>query len=851
LIGRRPEGVVLIAKEERAADIVSASLIEGAEEQKIVVIENKNRTEISTKGIASNHSSSTGDAKGAYNVAPNQEDVQNSKGEMCRSNFDRNVEQPLRSLPGTISGGDNTPKTTFHPSSNGGLKRNLNAHVLSDSSEENLNGQRDSLSGECGPAKRPRLDKRMSSLENELDNSSSIPSRTGSPTPLVNGDIKGDPRNKLMDKLLDKDLHLSLNGVCDAPELDLLASDGERLSSSKASSPDLFGSETNSDFGKYLEESDTDTGLFSDVLQGDLRIDPMENGTEGTHPVPSKMPVFPGGPFSDAVSIPNEKGVPSGVTEQQGKIPIPPAVRPEPQRLHEGGIPGQYNVTVSRNPGAVNAVWNSTSTVTQVPNPGYGHQQFAPEVQQKMSVYPQQGNLPPQLGNRAHIDNKRMVDPQGSATAMQKPQQVITDSSSTIHPSGLPQNTLPRPQDPGIGNSIVPGIQLQPSPAPPPYQGRQQVALPQNSLPRGSADSARGMQPAVWVQSGVQQQQVPGTQYAGPRTQPGPQKVGPAGFQASLQHNPIPGPQPSTGSQNMSGWQPQLQQQQQQQQKVVNAYPDIRTQSAPTPGAAMYDAASVPQGRQPSVTTPSRYQHPAMPPAGKNVMPNPGAVSGPHEFVSTPPVQGNQPGSAAPQMVSFKPCRCRWASCYSSFDTSKGLFSHVVNEHVPRDSLVMSCMWEGCPPVRRSRSSLLFHLQQKHSEPSPVPSALPPQPAAPQHQPPPVQPPPQPQAPSPNQPASFVPAYHFLARMLQSLQGEEESPLTKSVRLTAALVLRNLAQYSALARSMLRRHESHLSLVAMSNSEAANAVAACLSELSPHRKASSNDSDTFIWALNR
>lgn len=51
--------------------------------------------------------------------------------------------------------------------------------------------------------------------------------------------------------------------------------------------------------------------------------------------------------------------------------------------------------------------------------------------------------------------------------------------------------------------------------------------------------------------------------------------------------------------------------------------------------------------------------------------------------------------------------------------------------------------------------------------------------------------------------------------------------------------------------SMLRRHESHLSLVAMSNSEAAHAIAACLSELSPHRKASSNDSDTFIWALNR
>ena len=51
--------------------------------------------------------------------------------------------------------------------------------------------------------------------------------------------------------------------------------------------------------------------------------------------------------------------------------------------------------------------------------------------------------------------------------------------------------------------------------------------------------------------------------------------------------------------------------------------------------------------------------------------------------------------------------------------------------------------------------------------------------------------------------------------------------------------------------SMLRRHESHLSIVAMSNSEAAHAVAACLSELSPHRKASSSDSNTFIWALER
>lgn len=129
----------------------------------------------------------------------------------------------------------------------------------------------------------------------------------------------------------------------------------------------------------------------------------------------------------------------------------------------------------------------------------------------------------------------------------------------------------------------------------------------------------------------------------------------------------------------------------------------------------------------------------------------------------------------------------------SSFDTSKTLFSHVVNEHVPRDSLVMSCLWEGCPPVRRSRSSLLFHLQvklftflpkekrnvrvhnaleidrcfcfftqQKHSEPSPVPGAVPPQPPPAQQQ--------TPQPPPTSVSNPHVPAYHFLARMLQSLQ---------------------------------------------------------------------------------
>ena len=664
------------------------------------MIENKSRTEISTKGNATNNSASTHHARLAHDIATNQQinvsvnkslpgsTLVNSRGEICQPSIGEHFEQPSgrQSLnEGEKNSLQNTPKTTLHPSSNGTLKRDLNAQTtleskISTSNEGNLNGRRDSVSEECGPAKRPRLDNRMSSLENELDNSSSIPSRTGSPTPLVNGDIKGDPRNKLMDKLLDKDLHLPLNGVCgiDASELDLLASDGERLSSSKASSPDLFGSETNSDFGKYLEESDTDTGLFSDVLQGDLRIDPMENGTEGTHPMSSRIPTFPGGSFNEGGNTSNEKGISGGVAEQQGKIPIPPAVRPDP-------LPVQYNVTAGRQPVAVNAAWNSTNNVTQVSKAGFG-QRLGPEVQQKMPFYPQQGNLPPNIGNRSqmhdvNMENKRQVDLRASSVTVQKPavpshqnvqsspQQMITAHISlpTMHQSGAPKNILPRPQGPDFVNSMVPGSQgagLQQSlPASPPFPGGQQMSSAQTSLPRMNA----GMQ-SGWAQGGLQQQQVPLAQHAGSRTQPVPQKAGPAGFQAGMRPNLPPGSQASSGTAGpqstslSSGWQPQMQ----QPPKSVNAYPDIRTQGVSNPGAAMYEAASGPQNRQPPVAT--QYQHPTLPPGGKNVVQNPVVSmpvnpSGSQEYPSTPPAQGaHLVESAVP--VSFKPYRCRWSTCY-------------------------------------------------------------------------------------------------------------------------------------------------------------------------------------------
>ena len=184
----------------------------------------------------------------------------------------------------------------------------------------------------------------------------------------------------------------------------------------------------------------------------------------------------------------------------------------------------------------------------------------------------------------------------------------------------------------------------------------------QTSLQRLNA----GMQ-SGWAQSGLQQQQMPLAQLAS-RTQPVLQKAGPAGCQVGMQQNVPPASQASAGParpQSMSlpaGWQPQMQ----QPQKSVSAYPGIRTQGATSPGTTIYEAASAPQNRQPPVTT--HYQHPSVPPAGKNAVQNqvvsmPVNPSGSQEFPSTPPPQGSHlVESVVP--VAFKPYRCRWSTCY-------------------------------------------------------------------------------------------------------------------------------------------------------------------------------------------
>ncbi|KAG5679395.1 hypothetical protein PVAND_008963 [Polypedilum vanderplanki] len=64
-----------------------------------------------------------------------------------------------------------------------------------------------------------------------------------------------------------------------------------------------------------------------------------------------------------------------------------------------------------------------------------------------------------------------------------------------------------------------------------------------------------------------------------------------------------------------------------------------------------------------------------------------------------------------------------------------------------------------------------------------------------------------------------------------NLQDEPEGTVTKSIRLTAALIIRNLASYSNAAKRALRYHESHLSQIALSNLESNRVIAQVLYEM--------------------
>jgi len=209
-------------------------------------------------------------------------------------------------------------------------------------------------------------------------------------------------------------------------------------------------------------------------------------------------------------------------------------------------------------------------------------------------------------------------------------------------------------------------------------------------------------------------------------------------------------------------------------------------------------------------------------------------------LATPPPVPSPQPCPSPPpvKIDPGKPFLCEWCNCMKSFKTPKEVERHAIAEHCPEDGITdMPCMWARCDGMKRKRFSLMTHLQDRHCHPQlmklmavrrvqimqqgksdvPLPPAPPPHPGY-----------------APNAAVAAIKrhAQEFVSPKENEMKDEKEGPVTKSIRLTASLILRNLVIYSQLGRSRLRAYESHLSTVALSSVESSTTVAKILFDMS-------------------
>uniref|UniRef100_A0A8C8ZC53 AT-rich interaction domain 2 n=1 Tax=Prolemur simus TaxID=1328070 RepID=A0A8C8ZC53_PROSS len=281
----------------------------------------------------------------------------------------------------------------------------------------------------------------------------------------------------------------------------------------------------------------------------------------------------------------------------------------------------------------------------------------------------------------------------------------------------------------------------------------------------------------------------------------------------------------------------------------------IVTISDPNNAGCSATMVAVPAGADPSTVAKvaiesavqQKQQHP--PTYIQNVVPQ-NTPMPPSPAVS---VQG-QPNSSQPSPFSASsqhgdPMRkpgqnfmCLWQSCKKWFQTPSQVFYHAATEHGGKDVYPGQCLWEGCEPFQRQRFSFITHLQDKHCSKDALLAGLkqdePGQTGSQKSS---TKQPsvggtsstPRAQKAIVNHPSAALMALRRGSRNLvfRDFTDEKEGPITKHIRLTAALILKNIGKYSECGRRLLKRHENNLSVLAISNMEASSTLAKCLYEL--------------------
>ncbi|XP_066999631.2 AT-rich interactive domain-containing protein 2 isoform X4 [Anabrus simplex] len=219
--------------------------------------------------------------------------------------------------------------------------------------------------------------------------------------------------------------------------------------------------------------------------------------------------------------------------------------------------------------------------------------------------------------------------------------------------------------------------------------------------------------------------------------------------------------------------------------------------------------------------------------------------------VSSPSNQSTQQ-----QRVDQAHFLCEWRGCMRSFKSANEVYMHACESHCPLGSEEIQCLWERCDAMKRKRFSLMTHLYDRHCNADVLRMM-----AVRRRQlsqsgrseiPPPQPPPPHPGY-APNaafhaikrhalefvnpkemmRPTKPGPPVTVPARTGPSPpeQDDNEGPVTKSIRLTSSLILRNLVIYSTNGRRFLRSYEPHLASVALSNVESSRTIAQVLYDM--------------------
>ncbi|XP_038218703.1 SWI/SNF nucleosome remodeling complex component [Zerene cesonia] len=224
-----------------------------------------------------------------------------------------------------------------------------------------------------------------------------------------------------------------------------------------------------------------------------------------------------------------------------------------------------------------------------------------------------------------------------------------------------------------------------------------------------------------------------------------------------------------------------------------------------------------------------------------------------------PPVpSATPPPTPAAGSQEDTPWICHWKGCGKTFGSASCVFTHAARAHCPGAAGAsgpsgttgasaggdMPCMWLDCDRVPRKTFALLNHLNDKHCTPqalkaiyksrraaaaaAAVSVAAVAAVAAGA------------EAEAGRAPAVAYPPNAALAALNKhapdlynprELMDENEGPVTKSIRLTAALILRNVVIYSNTGRRILRQYEAHLAAIALSNVEASRTISQVLFDM--------------------